>query len=187
MHDPFPIQPIPWLQHAVTPVANLFNFHSLPLHIHEVVAACLFYGVIYWPLSPILSTIFFPKVYPQLSHQRKVSWHAHVVSLVQSSTINVIALWVMFMDDDRKNMTREERVWGYTGASGMVQGLAAGYFLWDLIVTSRNMDVFTKGTLAHAISALSVYSLGFVSSLYPRPSPPPAAPRRDQLWNFWAD
>lgn len=167
MEDPFPIQPIPWLQRAVQPVADLFGFASLPLHIHEVLAGCLLYGVIYYPLSPILSSIFFPNVYPQLPRRRKISWHAHVVSLVQSCLINAVALWVMFVDNERKNMTWEERIWGYTGSCGMVQGLAAGYFLWDLIVTSRNMDVFGNGTLAHAISALAVYSLGFVSSCCP--------------------
>lgn len=65
-------------------------------------------------------------------------------------------------------MAWEERIWGYTGASGMIQGLAAGYFLWDLVVTSCNLDVFGLGTLAHAIAALFVYSLGFVRILVPR-------------------
>ena len=165
MKDPFPIQPIPWLQGAIQPVADFFGFASLPLHIHEVLAGCLLYGVIYYPLSPMLSSMFFPRVYPKLPPRRKISWHAHVVSLVQSCLINAVALYVMVFDKERKGMDSEERIWGYTGGSGMVQGLAAGYFLWDLIVTSRNMDVFGLGTLAHAISALAVYSLGFVSCL----------------------
>jgi len=58
-------------------------------------------------------------------------------------------------------MDWEERVWGYTGAAAMVQALAAGYFLWDLIVTGLNLDVFGLGTLAHAVAALLVYTLGF--------------------------
>ena len=170
MQDPFPIEPIPWLRRATQPVAELFGLASLPLHIHEVLAACLLYGVIYYPLSPLLSSVFFPGVYPQLPRRRKINWHAHVVSLFQSCLINAVALWVMFADEERKEMTSEERVWGYTGPCGMVQGLAAGYFLWDLIVTSRNLDVFGLGTLAHAVSALAVYSLGFVRG--PPPHPP---------------
>lgn len=161
MQDPFPVQPIPWLQGAVQPVADFFGFQTLPLHIHEVLAGCLLYGFIYYPLAPVLSAVLFPHAYRQLPHRRKVSWHAHCVSLFQSCMINVVALWVMFVDDERKAMGQEERIWGYSGASGMVQGLAAGYFLWDLIVTARNMDVFGMGTLAHAVSALLVYSLGF--------------------------
>lgn len=185
MQDPFPIQPIPWLQDAVQPVAGLFGFQTLPLHIHEVLAGCLLYGFIYYPLAPVLSAVLFPQAYPQLPHRRKVSWHAHCVSLFQSCMINVVALWVMFVDDERKAMGQEERIWGYSGASGMVQGLAAGYFLWDLIVTARNMDVFGLGTLAHAVSALLVYSLGFVSSLRPSGSPSlpcHLAPQPAVLW-----
>lgn len=59
----------------------------------------------------------------------------------------------------------EERVWGYTGANGMIQGLAAGYFLWDLFTCAGNVGVFGWGLLAHAVAALVVFSLGFVSIL----------------------
>ncbi|KAM0517913.1 hypothetical protein ACHAQF_003875 [Verticillium nonalfalfae] len=67
----------------------------------------------------------------------------------------------MFVDEERREMDWQARIWGYTGAVGMIQALAAGYFLWDLVVTSLNMDVFGPGTLAHAVSALLVYSFGF--------------------------
>ena len=56
-----------------------------------------------------------------------------------------------------------ERVYGYTGAAGMVQGFAAGYFLWDLCVSAIHVSIFGWGMLAHAIAALIVFSLGFVS------------------------
>jgi hypothetical protein len=55
------------------------------------------------------------------------------------------------------------RIWGYTGAGGAVQGFAAGYFLWDLIASIVHYNVLGWGSLAHAISALLVTSLGFVS------------------------
>jgi hypothetical protein len=86
-----------------------------------------------------------------------------VVSLCQSMTINTLALWVMYADEDRKGMDWKERVWGYTGGAGMIQGLAAGYFLWDLVVTLQNVRLFGLGMLAHAFSALLVFSFGFVS------------------------
>lgn len=57
------------------------------------------------------------------------------------------------------------RVWGYTGAGGMIQGFAAGYFLWDLCVSAVHVSIFGWGMLAHAIAALIVFSLGFVSPL----------------------
>ena len=63
-------------------------------------------------------------------------------------------------------MDWSERIWGYTGAGGMIQGFAAGYFLWDLCVSVTNVNVFGWGLLAHAISALIVFSLGFVGHVY---------------------
>lgn len=71
----------------------------------------------------------------------------------------------MFNDEERGGMGWEERVWGYTGADGMIQGFAAGYFLWDLWLCGMNVDVFGWGLLAHAVAALVVFMLGFVSIL----------------------
>jgi hypothetical protein len=45
----------------------------------------------------------------------------------------------------------------------MVQGFAAGYFLWDLGVSIKDVDVHGWGALVHAASALAVTCLGFVS------------------------
>lgn len=59
-------------------------------------------------------------------------------------------------------MDLDGRMWGYTGAAGLVQAFAFGYFVWDLIITSMNLSVFGIGTLAHAIAALTAYGLGFV-------------------------
>ncbi|PNY29295.1 TLC domain-containing protein [Tolypocladium capitatum] len=161
MRDPFFIAPIPWLVDWARPWCDRLNLPSLPLHIHEVLAAALLYGVIFWPVSPLISNLLAPQHYAKLPRKKRLNWDAHVVSMIQSTLINVLAIWVMVVDDERRNMDWEERVWGYTGAAGMVQALAAGYFVWDLVVTSLNLDVFGLGTLAHAIAALLVYSLGF--------------------------
>ncbi|KAL5606167.1 hypothetical protein BROUX41_006066 [Berkeleyomyces rouxiae] len=161
MHDPCPIPPIPWLAAAVQPLADALNLPTLPLHIHEVLGSALVYSVIFWPVSPVLSRLCFPNHYPQLSRSRRLNWDAHVVSMLQSVLINAVALWVLAVDTDRKHNDWEHRVWAYTGADAMVQAMAAGYFLWDLVVTAMNLHIFGLGTLAHAVSALAVYSLGF--------------------------
>ncbi|CRK45728.1 hypothetical protein BN1723_001071 [Verticillium longisporum] len=161
MKDPFPLEPLPWLSKAAQPWADYLSLPSLPLHIHEVLIAGLLYSVIYWPVSPLLSNLLVGERYRSLPRKRRVNWDAHVVSFFQSTLINGLALWIMFVDDERREMDWQARIWGYTGAVGMIQALAAGYFLWDLVVTSLNMDVFGPGTLAHAVSALLVYSFGF--------------------------
>lgn len=162
MKDPFVIAPIPWLAELVRPWCDRLNMPTLPLHIHEVVISALLYSIIFWPLSPFLSKLVVPHHYSKLSRKTRLNWDAHVVSMVQSCLINGLSIWVICVDDERWNMDWQERVWGYTGANAMIQALASGYFVWDLFVTSFNVDVFGVGTLAHAISALLAYSLGFV-------------------------
>ena len=56
-------------------------------------------------------------------------------------------------------------MWGYSGATGMVQGFAAGYFLWDVLVSVADPGLFGWGAVAHAGSALAVSMLGFVRAL----------------------
>ncbi len=165
MRDPFPIPPIPALSRAVQPWADRWTMPTLPLHIHEVVFAALLYTFIHFVVSPWLSLRWFPAHYPVASRSKRVNWDSHVVSLFQSVLINGLALWVAFFDDDRNAMDWEQRIWGYTGAAGLVQAFAAGYFIWDLITTVLYIDVFGVGLLAHASSALLVYCLGFVRFL----------------------
>lgn len=72
----------------------------------------------------------------------------------------------MFADKERESMTIGERVYGCTGALGLIQAFAAGYFLYDLIVSTVYIKMFGIGMLFHAISALWVFSFGFVSNLF---------------------
>ncbi|KAM0796690.1 TLC domain-containing protein [Usnea florida] len=161
MHDPFPFPPPPLLARLTTPIANALALPTLPLHIHELLCATLVYHVICRYISPYLSSKLFPRTYPALNARTKLNWDVHVVSLAQSLIINTLALWVMWTDEERGRMEWDQRVWGYTGASGMIQGFAAGYFLWDLITCVGNVAVFGWGLLAHAVAALVVFSLGF--------------------------
>ncbi|OAX77287.1 hypothetical protein ACJ72_08417 [Emergomyces africanus] len=160
MLDPIPPPP-QWLQDAFQPVAEMLGLHSITLHIHEIFFFFIFYQFVQSVISPRLSTVLFPKYYPHFNRRTKLNWDVHVVSLVQSSLINAVALWVMYADKDRQAMTPAERVWGYSGTCGLIQAMAVGYFLWDLIVSTRYIGIFGIGLWFHAVSALWVFSLGF--------------------------
>lgn len=162
MHDPFPLPPPAWLANLTEPIATAVNSKTLHLHIHEILIATLAYHVIGKYIAPSVSRRLFPKIYPFFPARTRLNWDIHVVSLVQSVFINAVALYVMWFDNERKQMTWEERVWGYTGAGGMIQGLAAGYFVWDLGICINYLHIFGWGLLAHAVAALSVFSFGFV-------------------------
>ncbi|KAL9035902.1 MAG: hypothetical protein Q9214_006377, partial [Letrouitia sp. 1 TL-2023] len=150
-----------FLVKAINPLASALNLPTLPLHIHELLLATLSYHVICAYLSPPLSRVLFPRIYPSLPRRSQLNWDVHVVSLIQSVFVCAAALWVIVKDEERRMMDWKERVWGYTGSGGMIQALAAGYFLWDLQICIRYLKVFGWGMLMHAVAALVVFSLGF--------------------------
>lgn len=163
MRDPF-FRPPASLVRAAEPLAQSLALKTLPLHLHEMLPAFCIYEFINRVVSPYVSARLASRVYPQLSRKTKINWNVHFVSMVQSCFINTLALWVIYTDKERMRMSWKERVWGYTGAGGMVQGFAAGYFAWDLLASSIDIDVHGWGALAHAASALTVSMMGFVRS-----------------------
>ncbi|KAJ5993009.1 hypothetical protein N7451_008733 [Penicillium sp. IBT 35674x] len=148
-----PLGPPPaWLREFVKPYALSLDSPTLAEHVHEVFLAFAFYQFIHSVVSPVLSPILFPQSYSKLSARTKLNWDIHVVSLVQSIVINALALWVMFVDDERNSMSPP---------GACLRALAVGYFIYDLIVSTIYVKMFGIGTLFHAISALWVFSLGF--------------------------
>ncbi|KAG9188981.1 hypothetical protein G6011_05849 [Alternaria panax] len=161
MHDPFPIPRPEALVKYVEPLADVLSLKTLPLHFHEVAFAFTLYSLVFRYVAPAVSRLFIPRIYAQFSARTKLNWDVHIVSFVQSTLICSMALWVMWTDRELNQMDATERVHGYTGASGLIQAFAGGYFLWDLVITVQNVKAFGTGMLFHAICALCVFSLGF--------------------------
>jgi hypothetical protein len=171
MLDPFPPPPLPLLN-AIKPLADRLSLPTLPLHIHEILFAALLYTVTCNILSPLISSLVFPNTYPRFSRRAKLNWDIHVVSFVQACIINGLSLYAIWFDEERKSWrasTREGwegRLWGYYGFGGLCQSFALGYFLWDLCMCSLHIDIFGVGMLAHAISAVAVFGLGYRPYIY---------------------
>lgn len=161
MRDPLPAPS--FLVQNAQPIARALSLRTLPFHAHEILPSFGLYTFLDNFVAPRVSAKTFPQTYSTLSEKTKRNWDVHVVSLLQSCFINTTALLVIWLDKKRWKMGPRERVWGYTGATGMVQGFSAGYFLWDLVISATNLDVHGTGALAHAASALAVSLLGFVS------------------------
>lgn len=159
MHDPFYLAASEAL---FRPFFDFLSLQSLPLHIHEILFVFGVYHIIFEYIAPLLSSSLLSTKYKNLSYESTLRWNMHCVSMVQSVGICILALWTITMDEERKYMNLEERIWGYTGAAGLVQALATGYFLFDLVVMVRYLEVFGLGMLAHALSCLLTYTLGFV-------------------------
>ena len=162
MIDPLPSCPVA-LAALTRPTADALSLETLPLHAHETLLAFSFYHAVYTYLSPALSRALFPVQYPALAPKTKINWDIHVVSMFNSTFICSAALWVLLVDRERSLMSTEERIYGYTGAMGMIQAFAAGYFIWDTMASALHLRVTGPGALAHAMSALIITGLGFVS------------------------
>ncbi|KAI4147658.1 MAG: hypothetical protein LQ340_005458 [Diploschistes diacapsis] len=136
MLDPFLPSPA-LLTQAITPVASFFNLTTLPLHAHEAFLTCAFYTILYLSIAPRLSRLVIPDVYASFNTRTRINWNVHIVSFVQSCLVCSVSLWVLWVDDKRANLDWKGRVWGYTGATGLIQALALGYFMWDFFMCAR--------------------------------------------------
>ena len=175
MLDPFPPPPA-FLVSLSKPLAERLNLHSLPLHVHEVIFAALFYTFTQAIVSPFISARLCPKTYPRLSRRSRLNWDVHVVSFVQACVINSLCLYAIWFDEERKawrgvgatgqawDDAWEGRLWGYYGLGGLCQSFALGYFIWDLCICASNVKIFGWGMVAHAVSAIAVFGLGYVCS-----------------------
>ncbi|RMZ68946.1 tlc domain-containing [Pyrenophora seminiperda CCB06] len=159
MRDPLPAPSL--LVQASKPFADKLSLNTLPYHVHEILLGFFGYHFILYVLSPTVSRLVIPKTYTGFNRRTQLNWDIHSVSLVQSLFICVAALWVIFKDEQRHEMDWRGRLWGYTSASGMVQGFAAGYFLWDLQISTQYISIAGVSSLIHAIGALAVTCIGF--------------------------
>lgn len=150
------------LSTLIKPLANKIQLSTLPLHIHHIVLAYVLYELIFRYLSPWLSAKF-SFTYRRLDRREKIGWNAHVVSMIHSLFISTLALHVIFTDPDRQKAQEDWRVrlWSYSYLSGRAQGLAAGYFLWETLVSIDHLDALGWGSLVHGVAASSITCLAF--------------------------
>ncbi|KAF2034933.1 DUF887-domain-containing protein [Setomelanomma holmii] len=159
MRDPIP--PPSLLVQLSEPFSEKFGLSTLPYHVHEILLGFLGYHFILYVLSPAISQLVCPGTYRGFNKRTRLNWDIHWVSMIQALFINTAALWVIFRDEERHAMDWRGRLWGYTPASGMVQGFAAGYFLWDLQISTQYLSIAGPSALLHAIGALAVTCIGF--------------------------
>lgn len=169
MLDPFPLQAPRPLAQAISRLADAIALPTLGHHGHEIIFAFSVYTFIFLVVSPAVSRRLAPRRYASLNRRTRINWDVHVVSFVQSCVICSLSLYTIFADAERREWRDpskwQERIWGYTGVSGLCQSFALGYFLWDLYMCSVYVGIFGWGMLAHAVSAVTVFAFGFVREI----------------------
>lgn len=163
MHDPLPVSTS--LYHLSTPFAQILHLRTLPFHIHEVAIGFTFFSLFNAYVSPALSSQLLGHTYCAFPPRTKISWNVHATSFVHAILICAAVTWVILCDDGRQGHDWQSRIWGHSGAAGMVQGFTTGYFLWDLKTCIINFSEFGPLDLIHALCAAPVAFLGFVSHL----------------------
>lgn len=152
----------PHLSRRVWAFAERFNLSTLPPHASQILAAFAAYETTFFIISPVVSRLVARSKYTSLPKRTQINWNLKLVSFVQACFINYCALRVIFRDSGRRAlMGRDDRLWGYRSDYGTVQAFAAGYFLWDVYVSLRYLDMLGPSSLAHGVAALAISILGF--------------------------
>jgi hypothetical protein len=112
-------------------------------------------------VSPRLSAYVFPQHYLKLPQRTKVSWNLHFTGFVNAFILCGGVFFVIVFDEERLNSNWEERMWAYSGASGVVQAIATGYFMWDFMVCIVHYRTLGILDLLHGSVAVVVAFLGF--------------------------
>lgn len=124
------------------------GYTELAPHLHEILFFLVVYSGIY-----TLSASVTPAVYPayrKLSKRNQVNFDMHVTSQVQAIVLCAFA-WMMFFDTSLDTLT------SHTPFSSMAISSAIGYFVWDLYVSVKYVNMFGMPFLAHAAAALFTF------------------------------
>lgn len=119
--------------------------------IRRVCCSVLFFTVTYY-LSPLISSLIAPK-YRTLPARVQKDWNSRVVALVHACIVSYGTFTTLFSHPE----LYDNRVSLYVDDADWYISIAAGYFLWDLIVTVLNLSVFGFGFLMHALVCFVVY------------------------------
>lgn len=151
-NDPFLLcgwQP-PFVQNKlVLSAANSTGYKALPLHLHEILFAAVFYEVLY-RVSSVLS----PRLcqsYRALTRRTQINFDIHIVSMIQALLILALS-YPLFGDEVLAQSPN-----AYTPYSGFVCAMALGYFVWDSYVCLRYIKLFGPGFLVHGLAAGFVF------------------------------
>lgn len=161
MRDPF--APPESVVRVFRPLADRLGLPTLPLHAHEALVSFAIYEVLFSVVSPWLSRRLVPKAYAGFSRRTRLNWDSRVTSQFQQAYILGLVAYTMLRDPSRSDTGWEERLWGYNGIIGLIQGSAVGYFLWDVRLSTMYMDIMGADSLAHAAGWLIITFIGFVS------------------------
>lgn len=153
----------PKLNEAIQTACDCAHLPLLPQWSSIVLASFAACQLLYAQIGPALTRWLLPKKYPNLTDRKRLDWDIHVVSFTNAAVITYLSTRVVLFDQERKQMTWQQRAWGFTESSAFVLAVANGYFYWHLIMMIRYHRVYGLAMVAHAVSVSFLMTNGFVS------------------------
>jgi len=144
----------PILHDLSRPVADVFGLKNLGPHFDVFVYSFVLFNFANIVFVPVLSKIFFNRVYGGLDSRTRSKWNCRGVSLIHVSI--VIPLAIRCLDSPTLSA---DRAFGWDERAGTPFAVAAGYFLWDAIDMIIHFEAF--GFAAHGAACFFVYFLCF--------------------------
>ncbi|KAK9766046.1 hypothetical protein K7432_005166 [Basidiobolus ranarum] len=124
-----------------------FGLPKLAYHWPTLLISALTCQVIFY-VSNIVSPLLFPKTFENLKGAKRLNWNIHVVSLVNCIVICVLA-YPLHWDP----VVAQDKLFGYSNATGETYAVASGYFLWDTIFHLSHLKDFGLGFAIHGIAS----------------------------------
>nr|GAT55507.1 predicted protein [Mycena chlorophos] len=127
-------------------------------HLPTLVASFSSFTLLQFVLVPLFGSLFFGDTWRKMSPRAKNNWAVHICS--QAHAIVIIPLAWRVLDLPELN---DDRAFGWHEASGSVQAVAAGYFMWDSLDAIVHFD--NIGFVLHGLTCGAIYILSFTPYL----------------------
>ncbi|KAJ6597184.1 TLC domain-containing protein [Mycena vulgaris] len=122
-------------------------------HLSVFLGSFALFNVIHLALVPIIGRLFFPS-WARMGSRTRNNWAVHICSQFHAIIIIPLALRCLALPE-----LDADRAFGWTEASGTVQAVASGYFLWDSIDAIVNFE--DLGFVLHGLACLGIYLSSF--------------------------
>jgi len=139
----------------ISSLAAASGLRELPTHLSTFIASVLAFTALHLVLAPGISRAALGRArWAALTPRTRRGWSTHVVSLVHAVVVIVLAGGAL-----DSPVLDAERVLGWDACAGRPLSVAAGYFLWDTVVSAAQFD--DVGFLVHALACFTIYFAAF--------------------------
>ncbi|CDK28267.1 unnamed protein product [Kuraishia capsulata CBS 1993] len=148
--DPLAHVRVPLVDEYLMPLVH----GRLQNHIHELVSTVILYQIVF-VLARLYLRFLNPSLNKTISPKTRVDFSIRIVSMFQSIVI-LLAIMPLFCNEH----LAQHRVFAVSPYAGMVSAAAAGYFVWDSLISLAYVRLFGIGYLIHGVVSSAMFLIG---------------------------